>query len=159
MEDDWGEGDGGGAEAPGPPARPVEAGAVRAACPAAVRLEAAAIRRPAEAGREAWRLAEAAGRALVPAATGVAAGSAGCWLTGVAGLTEAVVAAPAMATGGWLAPVAAVGLGALVSGPLASGLAAAGWVTAAPGTALLAATDLAVDPVWGLRLVAIVQVG
>ncbi|MCX5968071.1 MAG: hypothetical protein NTV57_10585 [Cyanobacteria bacterium] len=52
MEDDWGEGDGGGVEAPEPPLRPVEAGARLAAWRTAGRL-AGAARRPTGAEREA----------------------------------------------------------------------------------------------------------
>ncbi len=68
MEVGWGEGDGGGVEAPEPPRRPLEAAALRVAG----RL-AGTARRPTEAEREVelWRLAATAGNTLAATATEV----------------------------------------------------------------------------------------
>jgi len=165
MGEDLGEGEGGGAEAPEPPLRPVEAGALRAA----VRLDEAAIRCPAEAGREAgdWRLAAIAGNALVAAATGVAAVTGAAAVgTGVAlvgtGVTAAIGAATSTAFTAAVTADAggevAAATGALTSVPIAGTAGVAGLAAAAPGTTCPAAPDWAEDRVRAVRL-AIVHVG
>ena len=135
MGDDLGEGEGGGAEAPEPPLRPVEAGALRAAG----RFDEAAIRRPAEAGREAgdWRLAAIAGNALVAAATGLAgvtgAGLVGTGVTAAIGAATSTAFTAAVTTGA--GGEAAAATGALTSVPFAGTAGVAGLAAAAPGTA------------------------
>lgn len=164
MEDDWGEGDGGGVEAPEPPLRPVEAGALRAAG----RFDAAAIRCPAEVGRAAgdWRLAAIAGSALAAATTGVAgvSGTAvvatgvvgAAWVNGAAAAAASTAFTAAVTTGAGGEVAAAAG--ALMSVPFAGMAGTAGLAAAAPGTTGEAAPDLAEDRVRAVRL-AIVHVG
>ena len=157
MEDDWGEGDGGGVEAPEPPLRPEEAGALRAAG----RFDAAAIRCPAEVGRAAgdWRLAASAGNGLAAAATGVAEVSAtvvvGTGVNSGAGAATSAAFTVAVTTGAGGEVAAAAG--AVTSVPLVGIAATAGLAAAAPGTTWAAAPDLAEDRVRAVRL-AIVHV-